>query len=85
MPNIFQLKEELKKTYRNPHKVNPIANFKFKNFPLHLLNIIFTKFFHSQLAKTFFQNRRTCIPMAAIYKLNEWEKKAIDELKEVPI
>lgn len=78
-PNLLRL---LEKTYSNPHKMNPIPNFKFQNFPLHLLDIIFAKFFHSQLAKTFFQNRRTGIPVAAIYKLKEWEKKATEELRK---
>ena len=33
--------------YSNPHEMNPISNLSLQNFPLHLLDIIFSKFFHT--------------------------------------
>lgn len=59
---MLNIPEKSEGPYSNAHEVNPISNFGLQNFPLHLLYILFAKFFNPQFAKAFFQNWRSNLP-----------------------
>ena len=49
--NLFKFQTS---TYSNNHEMNPILDFGPQNLPLHLLNVLFAKFFNSQFLEAFF-------------------------------